>query len=55
MKILLSLIIITANYYSFTYGIYLWKRENNRLAAFGVLLITFMGIIVPIVDLYIKM
>lgn len=55
MKILLSLIIIMANYYSFTYGIYLWKRENNKLAAFGVLFITFMGIVVPIVDLYLSM
>lgn len=54
MKILLSLIIIAADYYSLTYGIYLWKRENKKLAGFGVLLITFLGIVVPIVDLYLR-
>ncbi|WPC44044.1 hypothetical protein [Clostridium sp. JS66] len=53
MKIMLSLIIIAACYYSFSYGIYLWKIEKERLAGFGVLLLTFLGIVIPIAEIYI--
>lgn len=52
MKILLSLIVIAMCYYSFSYGVYLWKNENSKLAGFGVLLITFMGVVIPIVVIY---
>jgi hypothetical protein len=55
MKLLLSLIFLGAGYYSFSYGIYLWKNENNKLAAFGVILITLMGTIIPIYSVYSRM
>lgn len=55
MKIILSLIIIAACYYSFSYGIYLWKIEKEKLAGFGVLLLTFFGTVIPIAAVYIML
>lgn len=54
MKLILSLIIIASCYYSFSYGVYLWKTEKNKIAGFGVLFITLLGVIVPMVNMYIN-
>lgn len=52
MKLILSIVVIMSCYYSFTYGIYLWKNEKNKLPALGVMLITILGVIVPIINIY---
>ncbi|WP_200880603.1 hypothetical protein [Clostridium drakei] len=53
MKIILSLIIIVACYHSFSYGVYLWKIEKEKLASFGVMLLTFLGTVIPIAAVYV--
>lgn len=52
---LLDLIILGVGYYTLSYGIYLWKTENKKLAGFGVFLIAFLGTVVPIINLHIKL
>jgi hypothetical protein len=55
MVILLVLFILGAGFYSSSYGIYLWKTEKKKLSGFGVLLISLMGVVVPIVAMFIMM
>ena len=54
MMFLETILIMAAGYYSLTYGISLWKTQNSRLSAFGVILITVIGTVAPIVFLFIK-
>ncbi|MDP4089183.1 MAG: hypothetical protein Q8930_07955 [Bacillota bacterium] len=54
MKVLLSLVVMAAGYYSLSYGVYLWKNEESKLPGFGVILITLLGVILPIIDLNLK-
>jgi hypothetical protein len=54
MKVILDIIIIGMGYYSFSYGVHLWKVEFRKLAGFGVFLISLLGILIPIVTLHIK-
>lgn len=54
MAFLGSLFILCAGYYSLTYGIYVLKTEKNTLGGFGVLLITIIGTVLPIIMLFIK-
>lgn len=53
MKYLLILLILFAGYYTFTYSIYLWKKEKNKLAAFGSAFIAVVGTVAPIIELWI--
>lgn len=54
MLYLLCLFIIVCNYYTLTYGIYLWKNENNKLGSIGTIAIAIIGTIAPIVVAFIK-
>lgn len=54
MIYILFLFIIGSNYYTLTYGIYLWKNENNKLGSIGTIAIAIIGTIVPIVVGFIK-
>lgn len=54
MKFLMMLMIVGLGYYSLTYGIYLWKNESSKLPGIGVLLISVLGIVVPIIMLYLR-
>jgi hypothetical protein len=53
MKIIVSLIILSFGYYTFTYGISLW-RHNNKLGSVGVTLLVLLGTIGPIITLFIR-
>jgi hypothetical protein len=55
VEIAIDLFILCMGYYSFSYGIHLWKIECNKLAGFGVFLIALLGTIIPIVFYHIKM
>ena len=55
MKYITSLFIIIVGYYSFTYAIYLWKKQNNKLGAFGVAVIALIGTLIPIFTLFTKL
>lgn len=54
MLYLLSLFIIGSNYYTLTYGIYLWKSENNKLGSIGTIIIAVIATVAPILVLFIK-
>jgi hypothetical protein len=47
-----SLFILCSGYYTLTYGISLWKDENNKLGGFGVSLLAVIGTVVPIIVLF---
>ncbi|MCI1945047.1 hypothetical protein [Clostridium luticellarii] len=51
MKYMLCFLILCSGYYTFSYGISLWVRENNGLAAFGVWLLAVVSTLVPIIML----
>lgn len=54
MIYILFLFIIGLNYYTLTYGIYLWKSENNKLGSVGTIAIAVIATIVPILVAFIK-
>lgn len=54
MNYLLSLFIIAVGYYTTTYGVHLWKNENNKLGSVGTIIIAIVGTVVPIIVLFVK-
>jgi hypothetical protein len=54
MKIALTLFIIAANYYTFTYAQSLWRDEDNKPAAFGAALLSFFGTALPVYVLFFR-
>lgn len=51
MIYLLIFFFIGIGYYNFTYGVYLLKNENNKLAAAGTFILAIVGTVVPIIVL----
>lgn len=49
-----AFLMLLAGYYTLTYGVSLWKEDNNRLGGFGAIAITIIGTIAPIIVMYIK-
>jgi hypothetical protein len=45
---------IAVGYYTFTYGLYLLKKEKNKLAAAGTIILAIIGTAVPVVVLFLK-
>lgn len=54
MIYVLSLFIICSGYYTLTFGITMWKQENNRLGGFGAVSLAVLGTIVPLLVMFIK-
>jgi hypothetical protein len=54
MIYLLILILIAIGYYTFTYGVFIIRREKNTLAAAGTILLAVVGTLAPIIALFIK-
>jgi hypothetical protein len=54
MKYLLILFLIAVGYYTFTYGVFIIRKEKNTLAAAGTILLAVIGILAPIIVLFIK-
>jgi len=54
MEYIFSILILCAGYYTFSYGVYLWKEDKNRLGAVGAVVAAIMGAIVPVIVLFIK-
>lgn len=54
MIYVLVLFIICSGYYTLTFGIYMWKQENNSLGGFGAISLAVIGTIAPIIVLFIK-
>ena len=55
MKYIVGFLILIGGYYTFTYAIHLWTKQNNKLGAFGAALIALIGTIAPIVVLWIRL
>jgi hypothetical protein len=41
------LFLLAVNYYAFSYGLFLVRKEKNRLAGFGIFLIVLICFLVP--------
>jgi len=54
MKYLVMLFMIACNYYTFTYGLYLWKKEKNKTGSVAVIILSLIGAIIPSITLLIK-
>jgi hypothetical protein len=54
MKYILAVFMLTTGFYSLTYGLSLWKEDNEKLAGFGAMAVAVLGTIVPIVVLVMK-
>lgn len=51
--IFISFMLLTG-YYALTYGISLWKEDENKLGGFGAMAAAVIGTVIPIVVLFIK-
>lgn len=54
MIYIFTIFMIFVGYYSFTYGISLWRDDKNRLASFGVIAISIIGTVLPLVVMFMK-
>jgi len=54
MKYFFTLLMLMAGYYTFSYGIFQWKKENNKLGAFGTIMFALLGTIIPVIFLIIR-
>lgn len=54
MIYLLIILFIAIGYHTCTYGVFIIKKEKNMLAAIGTILLAFIGIVVPIIVLFLK-
>ena len=54
LKYLVALFMLLAGYYSFSYGVFQWKNEKNKLGAFGTILFSVIGTVLPIVYYFIQ-
>jgi|LSQX01.3.fsa_nt_gb hypothetical protein len=52
--VFIMLIVIIASVYTFSYGIFLAKKERNTLAAFGVILLVVITLTAPVLMLILK-
>lgn len=55
MLYIFSIFMLLAGYYSLTYGISLWKDDDNKLGGLGAIIIAIIGTIAPIVVMFIKL
>jgi uncharacterized membrane protein len=54
VRYIISLLIIAANYYTFSYGVFMYKNEGNRLGAFGAYAISIIVSIISIIILFVR-
>ncbi|PYG87397.1 uncharacterized protein DUF3953 [Ruminiclostridium sufflavum DSM 19573] len=54
MLFILSFFIICSGYYTLTFGINMWKQDNNKLGGFGAIFLALISTIVPVAVIYIK-
>lgn len=54
MLYLFSFFMLCSGYYTLTYGISLWKKDNNKLGGFGTILLALAGTVIPIIVLLAK-
>ncbi len=47
MIYLLILFLLAVSYHTFSYGIFLIKKEKNKLAAFGTILLSLLNLVIP--------
>ena len=48
MIYLFILVLLAISYHTFSYGVFLVKKEKNKLAAFGTILLSLLNLAVPI-------
>jgi len=50
----LTIFMLMAGYYSTTYGISLWRDDNEKLGSIGAILISVLGTLIPIIVMFIQ-
>lgn len=55
MVYVLAIFILCSGYYTLTFGLYMWKRERNKLGGFGAILLAAAGTIWPIIIMFIRL
>ncbi|NLK85994.1 MAG: hypothetical protein GX279_00685 [Clostridiaceae bacterium] len=51
---IIILFVVAAGIYTFSYGIYLAKKEKNALAAFGTIFLSLITVAAPVIMLILK-
>jgi hypothetical protein len=54
MMYVFVLFMFACGYYTFTYGVSLWRDDKNKLGAVGVVIAAVVGTIAPVVVMFIK-
>ena len=54
MLYIVAVFLLATGYYSFTYGISVWKNENNKLGGIFVVLLSLVGTLFPLIVLFIR-
>ncbi|MCX7746897.1 MAG: hypothetical protein N2645_08400 [Clostridia bacterium] len=54
MIYLFVLVMLASGYYTLTYGLSLWKEDNEKQAGAGVIAIAWLGSLAPIVVMFLK-
>ncbi len=52
MRFIFSLFMLGCGYYTLTYGLYIWKKDKNRLGGAGTIAFAVIGTLAPIFVLY---
>jgi hypothetical protein len=48
------LFMLACGYYTFTYGVSLWRDDANKLGAVGAAMAAIVGTIAPIISIFLK-
>lgn len=54
MKYIIVIAMLLSGYYSFSYGVFQWKKEKNKLGAAGTILLSVVGTVVPAVIYFMR-
>ena len=54
MTYVLIVFMVCCGYYTFTYGLSLWKNQKNKLASVGTIAVAIIGVILPVIVLFMK-
>jgi len=54
MMYLFMTFMLCCGYYSFTYGVCLWRKERNRLGGSAIILLSVFSTLIPIFVMFLK-
>jgi hypothetical protein len=54
MMYLFIIFMLCCGYYSFTYGVNLWRKDKNRLGGMAMIILSIIGTLIPAFVMFIK-